>query len=94
MNRITVHIPQMLRDYCRVGPTVSASGVTVAEVLRDLKITHPEVYRSICDETGTMRPHINLFLNSEMINSRQPERLQSAIGPDDTLTVLTAVSGG
>lgn len=94
MGQVSVHIPPMLREYCDVGPEISARGLTVAEVLMDIKSAWPNVYRSICDETGQIRPHINLFLNAEMINCRDGEELHEAISSSDTLTILTAVSGG
>ena len=60
----------MLREYCRVGSTISTSAGTVTDVLQKIMSRPPEVYQSICKETGTIRPHINPFLNSDIITKK------------------------
>ena len=47
---------------------------------------------SICDETGTMRRHVNLFVNSSHMRDRQG--IDTPLAPGDEVTILPAVSGG
>ena len=63
-------------------------GTTVAEVLRSLEREHPDVAGWILDERGRIREHINVFVN------REYGWEETAVGPDDRLHVLPAISGG
>jgi sulfur-carrier protein len=63
-------------------------GGTVAEVLRSLEREHPEVAGWILDERGRIREHINVFVN------REYGREETAVGPEDRLHILPAISGG
>jgi sulfur-carrier protein len=63
-------------------------GATVAEVLRALEREHPGVSGWILDERGRIREHINVFVNKEH------GREETAVGPEDRLHVLPAISGG
>ena len=67
---------------------LSLEGTTVAEVLRSLEREHPDVAGWILDERGRIREHINVFVN------REYGREETAVGPDDRLHVLPAISGG
>jgi len=50
---------------------------------------HP---RSICDETGAVRRHVNLFVNID--NIRDGAGLDTALASGDIITIMPAVSGG
>lgn len=63
-------------------------GTTVAEVLLALEREHPDVSGWILDERGRIREHINVFVN------REHGREETAVGPEDRLHVLPAISGG
>jgi molybdopterin converting factor small subunit len=64
------------------------NGVTVGEVLRALEEEYPDVKGWILDEQGLIREHINVFVNKE--NGREG----TALGPDDRVHILPAISGG
>ncbi len=63
-------------------------GATVAEVLQALEREHPDVKGWILDERGLIREHINVFVN------REYGREDTAVGAEDRLHVLPAISGG
>ena len=63
-------------------------GATVGEVLRALEREHPDVKGWILDERGLIREHINVFVN------RDYGREDTAVGAQDRLHVLPAISGG
>jgi molybdopterin converting factor small subunit len=67
---------------------VRLDGSTVAEVLQALEREHPGVAGWILDERGRIREHINVFVN------REYGREETAVGPEDRLHVLPAISGG
>jgi molybdopterin converting factor small subunit len=63
-------------------------GVTVVELMRALETAHPATDGWILDERGLIRQHINVFVNGE------PGREETAVGSDDRVDVLPAISGG
>ena len=89
---ITVHIPTPLRSCCAGTPTLTLSATTLRGVLDELEHRHPVLHRSICDETGAVRRHINLFVNS--LHMRDCNGLDTPLRPGDEVTIMTAVSGG
>ena len=91
---VSVEIPSTLREYSGDRSKIEVSASNVANALDELKSNHQSLYRCICDETGTVRPHINLFVNSDLISTRKPDGLAIQFQSDDVLTIWTAVSGG
>jgi molybdopterin converting factor small subunit len=89
---ITVYVPAVLRAYCQLTGEVSLSATSVRTALEQIERSHPALYRSVCDETGAVRRHVNLFVNSAHVRDR--EGLDTALVPGDVLTILPAVSGG
>jgi molybdopterin converting factor small subunit len=63
-------------------------GATVGDLLRELERTHPAVGGWILDERGSIRRHINVFVNGER------GREATAVGAEDQIEVLPAISGG
>jgi len=89
---ITVHVPTMLRDRCGGAAKVRVSAPSLRAVLEELERSHPELYRSVCDDTGAVRRHVNVFVNKAHMRDR--EGLDTALAPGDEVTILPAVSGG
>ena len=89
---ITIQVPSALRDCCEGATALSLSAASVREVLAQLERRYPALYRSICDETGSVRRHINVFVNMSHVRDRGG--LDTALAPGDVVTVLPAVSGG
>jgi len=46
----------------------------------------------VCDETGRVRRHLNVFVNSD--NVRDLDGLDTVLKSGDVVTILPAVSGG
>ena len=89
---ITIHVPRELRIYCDGARELPLSASSVRAALIELECQLPTLYRNICDETGTVRRHLNLFVNSVHVRERQG--LETTLVPGDTLFILPAVSGG
>jgi molybdopterin converting factor small subunit len=64
----------------------------VRGALEDLERSQSALYRNICDETGKVRKHLNVFVNSD--NVRDLNGVDTALMPGDVITILPAVSGG
>jgi molybdopterin converting factor small subunit len=89
---ITVRIPTALRAYCRGASQFPMSAPDVRTLLAAIEREYPRLYPNICDETGAVRRHLNIFVNTSSI--RDEEGLDTALAPGDDVTILTAVSGG
>lgn len=68
------------------------SAPSVRAALEQLERSHPALYRSVCDETGSVRRHVNLFVNTCDVRDR--EGLDTVLVPGNVVTILPAVSGG
>ncbi len=77
---------------CKGKSQLSVSAHTVRATLEDLERSHPALYRNLCDETGKVRKHLNVFVNSD--NVRDLHGIDTALTPGDVVTILPAVSGG
>jgi molybdopterin converting factor small subunit len=89
---ITIHLPAALRACCEGASELSLSAPSVRAVLEQIERRHPSLYRSICDETGAVRRHVNLFVNTSHVRDR--DGLDTLLIPGDIITILPAVSGG
>jgi MoaD family protein len=89
---VEVFVPEMLRKYCGNARTLDVSGGTVRAVLAELEREYPALYVNVCDETGAVRRHINIFVNDD--HMRELAGLETALGGGDVVTILPAVSGG
>lgn len=89
---ITVLVPGPLRACCGGASELLISATSVRAALEELERRYPSLHRNICDETGTVRRHINLFVNTSHVRDR--DGLDTALVPGDEVTILPAVSGG
>jgi molybdopterin converting factor small subunit len=89
---ITIHFPTELRAY-RKGPSeLLLSAPTVRAALEQIERSHPALYRCVCDETGAVRRHVNVFVNTAHVRDR--DGLDTALVSGDVITILPAISGG
>lgn len=89
---VELFVPELLRQYCGKARTLEISGPTVRAVLAELERDYPALYVNICDETGAVRRHINIFVNDD--HMRDLDGLDSPVVAGDAVTILPAVSGG
>jgi molybdopterin converting factor small subunit len=89
---IKVFVPAPLRPYCGGASELGISAPSVRAALVELERTHPSLYRNVCDETGAVRRHVNLFVNTAHVRDR--DGLDTELVAGDVLTILPAVSGG
>ncbi len=89
---VTIYVPAALRAYSGGAPELFLPAQSVRALLEQIERSHPALHRCVCDETGAVRRHINLFVNSSHV--RDLQGLDTALVPGDVLTILPAVSGG
>ena len=79
----------MLHAYTAGASTVEAAGATVDAVLNALDAQFPGLRFRIIDEQDRIRPHIKIFIGEDQVAS-----IDAALGVDDTVQIVGALSGG
>lgn len=64
------------------------AGATVLEALRELEREHPAIAGWIVDERGSIRRHINVFVNGEQAGA------DTRLREDDRVEIVPAITGG
>lgn len=89
---ITIHVPGPLRPSCAGQAELSVRAGTVLEVLEVLERDQTALYANVCDETGLVRRHLNVFINADHMRDR--DGVDTTLASGDVVTFLPAVSGG
>ena len=89
---VTIYLPEPLRTYAGGIVELAISARTVRDMLGRLEQTQATLYRNVCDETGAVRRHLNIFVNAD--NVRDLDGLQTRLKNGDVVTIVPAVSGG
>ena len=66
--------------------------VTVAEVVAAVDARHPGLADYVLDDCGAVRKHVNIFVRGRVIADRAG--LSDAVGADDEVCIMQALSGG
>ncbi len=91
---IKIELPKALCSYAGENSSVVLEGSvgTVGAALTALGRKVPAALDRIMDEQGTVRRHVNVFVNGE--NIRYLEGLSTPARDGTTILVIAAVSGG
>lgn len=89
---VTIQLPSVLRAYSAGASALALSALTVRAALTEIERLHPALYSCICDETGAVRRHVNVFVNNDHMRDR--DGLDTPLVSGDTISILPAVSGG
>ena len=89
---ITLFVPGPLRHASDGLATVALEAGDVRGVLAAIERRHPALHRNVCDETGAVRRHLNVFVNTAHI--RDLAGLETTLTDGDQVLILPAVSGG
>jgi molybdopterin synthase sulfur carrier subunit len=87
-----VRIPTPLRKITKGLDEVTAEGNTVAEVIEDLEKNYPGLKERICEQDGTLRRFVNVYLNDEDI--RFKKNMETELKDEDELSIIPAIAGG
>ena len=84
-----VLIPSPLFSYTGGQRQVEADGESLAGLVQALDARYPGMRHRIVDEQGRIRKHIRFFVNGDMA-----EQLDRALGCEDEVMIVAALSGG
>ena len=90
--RWTRHLEKFFPALAEQGATLSLPCGSAAESVAALENRHPGIAAYIVDERGTLRPHVNIFIDGKPVRDR--ERLTDAVGIDSEVVIMQALSGG
>ncbi len=89
---VKVRIPTPLRKLTEGKDEVTAEGTTVREVIDDLEKRYPGIKERICEEDGSIRKFVNLYVNDEDIRFKL--NLDTELKEGDELSIIPAIAGG
>jgi len=89
---VEVRIPTPLRKLTGGADTVPVEGSSIAELLDDLEKNHPGLKARICEDDGSVRRFVNVYVNGDDI--RFLDNLASAVKDGDEVSIVPAIAGG
>jgi len=88
--QITGHLIEFVGGNAEVK--IDASPATVGDALNELWSRHVGLRDRVLTERGDVRPHVNIFLNSQVV--RRDQVLHTKTAGNDEICIMPAVSGG
>lgn len=89
---IEVRLPTLLRPAVDGRSSVSVDGATVGDVLRSLVAQHPDLGGQVLTDDGSLHRFVNVYVNDDDV--RYLDKLDTAVGASDVVSILPAVAGG
>lgn len=91
---LTFQISGYLTEFTGGSAEIKLEGeaTSVGEALNQLWNRHAGLRDRVLTEQGEVRPHVNVFVNSQVV--RRDQVLQTGISGDSEICIMPAVSGG
>jgi molybdopterin synthase sulfur carrier subunit len=89
---VSVRIPTPLRKLTENQEVVDGQGDTVREILDNLEKNYPGLKERVCDEQGSVRRFVNIFVNEEDIRFLQDTA--TVVKSGDEVSIVPAIAGG
>jgi len=87
-----VRIPTPLRRLTGEKDEVRVNAKNIEDLIQELEKQFPGIKERLCDETGTVRRFINLYVNNEDI--RFLKGIETEINDSDVVSIVPAIAGG
>jgi hypothetical protein len=69
-----------------------AKGNSLQEVFKEIETNYPGLSSYVLDERGSLRRHVNIFIDGKMINDRN--KLSDSFSSNSEIYIMQALSGG
>jgi len=89
---IKVRIPTPLMKLTDNQSEVSAEGKTVSDIINNVENQFNGIKDRICEENGSPRRFINIYINEEDIRFLEGE--MTAVKDGDEISIIPAIAGG
>lgn len=87
-----IHFTQALKRFFPKLDSVDSNANNLPELITELNNQYPGLRGYLLDDHGTLRKHVNIFVDGEMIHDR--ENLSDQIGEKTEVYIMQALSGG
>jgi len=88
----TLRIPTPLRVYTGGKSEVTVGGAKVSDALNDLTNQFPAIKPHLFNESGDLRPFVNLFIGENNIKDLQG--VDTSIKDGDRIMLIPSIAGG
>jgi molybdopterin converting factor small subunit len=93
---VRIILPGVLRELAgglvELVVPVGDEATSLRTVLDAVVVTRPQLGARIRDETGTLRRHVNVFVDGQDV--RNLGGLEVPVGPDAVVHILPSIAGG
>jgi molybdopterin converting factor small subunit len=89
---VVVRIPSALRSHTGGKTQTHVDASTVEQALEALEERFPALVPFLRDESGALRPRVNIYVNDEHVRYRQG--LRTPLQDGDTVLVTPIIMGG
>ena len=89
---VKVKIPTPLRKLTGNIGEVEIDGKTIGEMIENLEKSYPGLKERLCDEAGTIRRFVNVYINEEDIRFLQGK--DTSLKDGDEISIIPAIAGG
>ena len=69
-----------------------AHASSLPDIFKEIENSYPGLTSYLLDETGSLRRHVNIFIDGKMINDRT--RLGDTFSANSEIYIMQALSGG
>jgi molybdopterin converting factor small subunit len=87
-----LRIPTPLRSYTSGKSEIDVSGANISEALTDLTNQFPPIKPHLFNDSGELRPFVNLFVGENNIKDLQG--VNTPIKDGDKLVLIPSIAGG
>ena len=88
----TVKFTKALKRFFPQLKDTRSNGRTLAEVLNEIEACYPGMCSYVLDEQGSLRKHVNIFIDGSIINDRT--KLTDSFSENSEIYIIQALSGG
>jgi molybdopterin synthase sulfur carrier subunit len=88
----TIKFTYALKRFFPELKATPAAGKSFPEIFTELDLQYPGISSYILDEQGSLRKHVNIFIDGKMITDRKT--LSDAFTTGSEIYIMQALSGG
>jgi molybdopterin converting factor small subunit len=88
----TVKFTYALKRFFPGLKQTAATGSTLATILDEMEASYPGVRSYVLDEQGSLRKHVNIFIDGTLIKDRTA--LSDPFSENSEIYIMQALSGG
>ena len=88
----TVKFTYALKRFFPKLKDTPAHASSLPDIFKEIENSYPGLTSYLLDETGSLRRHVNIFIDGKMINDRT--RLGDTFSANSEIYIMQALSGG